>query len=168
MGTQKSINPGFNRKDKKLFWQHDIQWLKDSVPQTGDIILINNGAMRGEDGLPHPEEKSMGFGSAYTDVLELSLPEKEDGSYDWAGDVVTTWSFKASPAQAIFAPFMSGVDRTPGGNTVMALGHNKRIIEVTPEGEIVADFRVPGPGNTFRVRRYGFDFPGLPESLANR
>ena len=153
--------PSFNRKDKVLYWQHDMQWLKDSVPHTGDIILINNGAMRGSDALPNPDEKSMGFGSAYTDILEVSLPRNEDGTYDWDGEVEITWSYKGDPPQDMFAPFMSGVDRTPSGNTVFAFGHNKRIMEVTPEGEVVADFRVPGPGNTFRVRRYGFDYPGL-------
>ncbi len=56
---------------------------------------------------------------------------------------------------------MSGIQRTPSGNTVFAFGHSKRVIEVTPEGEVMADFRVPGPGNTFRVRRYEFDYPGL-------
>ena len=154
-------NPTFNREDKKSFWQHDVQWLNDSVPHTGDILFINNGAMRGVDGLPNPNEKRMGFGTGYTEILELSLPTNEDGTYDWDGEVVTTWSYKGDPPQAMFAPFMSGVDRTPSGNTVFAFGHNKRIIEVTPEGEVVADFRPPGPGNLFRVRRYGFDYPGL-------
>ncbi|MEM7032777.1 MAG: aryl-sulfate sulfotransferase [Chloroflexota bacterium] len=154
-------NPTFMREDKQLYWQHDIQWMSKSRPHTGDIILINNGAMRGLNGLPNPAEKSMGFRYAYTDILELSLPITEGGTYNWEGDVVTTWSYKGDPPEAMFAPFMSGVDRTPSGNTVFAFGHNKRIIEVTPEGEVVADFRVPGSGNTFRVRRYGFDHPGL-------
>ncbi|MFK7801707.1 MAG: hypothetical protein AB8G95_08765, partial [Anaerolineae bacterium] len=36
--------PTFQHKDKKLFWQHDVQWLdgKDA-PTTGDILVINNG-----------------------------------------------------------------------------------------------------------------------------
>jgi len=117
--------------------------------------------MRGLDGLPNGEEKRMGFGSAYTDILEVILPRHDDGSYDWDGEVEITWSYKGNPPEDMFAPFMSGVDRTPSGNTVFAFGHNKRIMEVTPEGEVVADFRVPGAGNTFRVRRYGFDYPGL-------
>ncbi len=142
-------------------WQHDIQWLDKSRPHTGDIILINNGAMRGLDGLPNMAEKSMGFRYAYTNILELALPMNEDGTYNWDGDVVTTWSYKGDPPESMFAPFMSGVDRTPSGNTVFVFGHNKRIIEVTPEGEVVADFRMPGPGNTFRIRRYGFDHPGI-------
>ena len=82
---------------------------------------------------------------------------------DGDGEVVTTWSYKGDPPEGMFAPFMSGVDRTPSGNTVFAFGHNKRVIEVTPDGEVVADFRIPGPGNTFRVRRYPFDFPGLKQ-----
>ncbi|MEM7114636.1 MAG: aryl-sulfate sulfotransferase [Chloroflexota bacterium] len=154
-------NPTFAREDKILYWQHDAQWSTDDVPHTGEILLINNGAMRGTDGLPNPNEKSMGLGSAYTDVLEITLPKTADGSYDWDGDVVINWSFKGDPPESMFAPFMSGCDRTPSGNTVFIFGHNKRIIEVTPEGEVVADFFPPGPGRTFRTRRYGFDYPGL-------
>ncbi|MEM7128438.1 MAG: hypothetical protein AAF702_19045 [Chloroflexota bacterium] len=56
---------------------------------------------------------------------------------------------------------MSGCDRTPNANTVISQGHNKRFIEVTLDGEVVADFRFLGPGNLFRVQRYGFDYPGL-------
>ena len=124
-------------------------------------MVINNGAMRGADGKPNPEEKRMGFSTAYTEVLELNLPMRPDGTYDWDGEAETAWSFKADPPQSMFAPFMSGCDRTPSGNTVISLGHNKRFIEVTAEGEVVADFRYPGPGNLFRVRRYGHDYPGL-------
>lgn len=154
-------NPIFNRKDKQLFWQHDAQWLTDDVPHTGEILLINNGAMRGLDGLPNPDEKSMGLGSAYTNILEITLPKKADGSYDWDGDVVVNWSFKGDPPEDMFAPFMSGCDRTPSGNTIFIFGHDKRIIEVTPAGKVVADFIPPGPGRTFRTRRYGHDYPGL-------
>ncbi|MEM7112029.1 MAG: aryl-sulfate sulfotransferase [Chloroflexota bacterium] len=154
--------PTYQHADKKLFWQHDVQWLDDSKPHTGDILVINNGAMRGADGLPNPDETRMGFGTAYTEVLELILPTNDDG-YDWDGEVEKAWSYKADPPQSMFAPFMSGCDRTPSGNTIISLGHNKRFIEVTSAGEVVADFRFPGPGNLFRVRRYGFDYPGLAE-----
>lgn len=156
-------SPTYQHPDKKLFWQHDVQWLDDTKPHTGDILCINNGAMRGADGLPNPNETRMGFGTAYTEVLELILPTNADGTYDWDGDVETVWSYKADPPQSMFAPFMSGCDRTPSGNTIISLGHNKRFIEVTPDGDVVADFRFPGPGNLFRVRRYGFDYPGLTQ-----
>ncbi len=154
--------PTYQREGKKLFWQHDVQWLdRKDAPTSGDITVINNGAMRGADGKPNPNEMQMGFSTAYTEVLELNLPMKADGTYEWDGEVETVWSYKADPPQSMFAPFMSGCDRTPSGNTVISLGHNKRFIEVTAEGEVVADFRFPGPGNLFRVRRYSHDYTGL-------
>ncbi|MEM7348252.1 MAG: aryl-sulfate sulfotransferase, partial [Chloroflexota bacterium] len=153
--------PTFNRQDKLLYWQHDVQWLTDDLPHTGEILVTNNGAMRGLDTYPNPDEKSMGFGSAYTEVLEVTFPTTSEGAYDWEGEVTIDWSFKGDPPEAMFSPFMSGADRTPSGNTVFIFGHNKRIIEVTPEGEVVADFVPPGPGRAFRVRRYGYDYPGL-------
>ena len=159
--TTRDDPPTYQYKDKQLFWQHDVQWLNASKPHTGDILLINNGAMRGKDGRPNPNETRMGFGTAYTEVLELILPSNSDGTYDWNGEVKIAWSYKADTPQTMFAPFMSGCDRTPSGNTIISLGHNKRFIEVTPAGEVVADFRFPGPGNLFRVRRYAHDYSGL-------
>ncbi|MEM8856687.1 MAG: aryl-sulfate sulfotransferase [Chloroflexota bacterium] len=154
--------PTYQKEGKQLFWQHDVQWLDGKgAPTTGDIMVINNGAMRGADGKPNPDETRMGFGTAYTQVLELKFPLLPDGTYDWDGEVETAWSYKGDPPQSMFAPFMSGCDRTPSGNTIISLGHNKRFIEVTAEGEVVADFRYPGPGNLFRVRRYGHDYSGL-------
>ena len=46
-------------------------------------------------------------------------------------------------------------------HTVTALGYNKRIREVTPEGEAVLDFKPGGPGRTFRVVPIHADHPGL-------
>ena len=155
-------NPTFQHKDKKLYW-HDVQWLDDTankpVPHTGEYSRDQLWGFAWRDGLPNPGETHMGFGTAYTEVLELTLPTKANGTYDWNGEVEMTCSYKADPPQEMFAPFMSGCDRTLSGDTIISLGHNKRFM--TSEDEVVADFCFSRTGNLFRVRRYGFDCPGL-------
>ena len=56
---------------------------------------------------------------------------------------------------------MSGANRLPNGNTLVVNSYVKRIFEVTPEGDLVLDYEVPGPGRIFRVYKYPPDYPGL-------
>ena len=124
-------NPTFQHKDKKLYW-HDVQWLDDTankpVPHTGEYSRDQLWGFAWRDGLPNPGETHMGFGTAYTKVLELTLPTKANGTYDWNGEVEMTCSYKADPPQEMFAPFMSGCNHTLSGDTIISLGHNKRFM----------------------------------------
>jgi hypothetical protein len=49
------------------------------------------------------------------------------------------------------------------GNTIFVSAFDKRIIEVTPEGERVEDYRLPRNGRMDRVCKYPKDDPGLIE-----
>ncbi|MEM7111938.1 MAG: aryl-sulfate sulfotransferase [Chloroflexota bacterium] len=147
--------------DKALFWQHDVQWMDRSRPHSGDIMIFNNGAQRNADGTVNYNEKGLGFGTAYTEILELRLPFQPDGSFDWSKPVEISWGYNRDGSKGVFSPFMSSASRTPDGNTLLVLGYNKRLIEVTDQGETVLDYRLGGPGRIYRALRYSADYPGL-------
>lgn len=152
---------------KILDWQHDISWIAKDVPHTGDVLIFNNGARRPGDDSPNPDPKRLSFThDGYSEILEVKLPVDADGQ--WASDCADplngaeiVWSYNADGSKDWFSPFMSGARRRPNGNTVSALGYNKRIREVTPQGEAVLDFLPGGPGRTFRVVPVAADHTGL-------
>jgi len=101
-----------------------------------------------------------------SELLELSLPVDDAGNWTWDLDdplngATITWSFNADGTAGLFSPFMSGARRCANGNTAMAQGYDKRIREVTPDGELVLDFTPGGVGRTFRVIPIAADHPGL-------
>ncbi|NNC80578.1 MAG: hypothetical protein HKN94_10545 [Acidimicrobiales bacterium] len=151
---------------KTLYWQHDPHWLRADRPRTGDVLIFNNGARRLADGSPNPDEKGMGFGHAYTELLEVRFPRAADGSYTWAADdplngAEITWSYNRDNSRGLFSPFMSSAQRTPNGNTLVVQGYDKRIRELTPEGDTVLDYRLGGPGRIYRVLPYAADDPAI-------
>lgn len=163
----RSAYGGGPEADKILDWQHDIHWIPDDVPRTGDVLIFNNGARRPGDDSPNPHPDRLSFGKkAYSEILEVSLPVDDEGTWTWDEDdplngATITWDYNADGSRDWFSPFMSGARRRPNGNTVTALGYNKAIREVTLEGEAVLDFKPGGPGRTFRVVPIAVDHPGL-------
>ena len=104
----------------------------------------------------------MDFENSYTDLLEVRLPARADGSYDAGRRARSCLVVEPGCAdEDYFSPFMSGWDRMPNGNTIFVNGHNKQVIEVTPSGERVLDYLVPQNGRKYRVYKYPVDYPGL-------
>jgi hypothetical protein len=84
------------------------------------------------------------------------------------------WS--CQPWRASFQSlFISGVQRLPNGNTLVCSGAPGRVFEVTPDGQVVWDWKSPFtaeegeegdelkryPTAVFRVLRYAPDHPGI-------
>ena len=84
-GNPFAYGKGRKAEDRKLFQQHDIQWIDAGLPGAGNIILYNNrnNVIR-EDQIAEDE---------YSSILELKLPLLEDGSYDWNADVEIVWQY---------------------------------------------------------------------------
>ena len=157
-------NPSTTRSgtldDATLYWQHDARWITEGLPGAGNLLVYNNGTKRKLDGTFDPE-LGMDFENSYTDLLEVRLPVRADGSYDTGREPELVWSWNLDAEEDYFSPFMSGWDRLPNGNTIFVNGHNKQIIEVTPAGERVLDYMVPENGRKYRVYKYPVDYPGI-------
>ena len=166
-----SSHKGGPQSDKILDWQHDAHWIPEGLPGAGNALVFNNGARRPNDTSHNPSPERLSFqNDGYSELLEVRLPVDEDGQYTWDLDdplngAEIVWEYNADGSAGWFSPFMSGARRRHNGNTVSALGYNKRTREVTPEGETVLDFLPGGPGRTFRVVPLAQDHPGVAEVL---
>ncbi len=149
-------------EDQVLFWQHDAYFLPDDVPHQGDILVFNNGMRRDAEGMSDYGQICMGMLSgAYSDVLEITSPRDPDGKVEMGQPPTINWNFNSDAGVDFYSPFMSNARRLPNDNTIMVQACNKRIVEVTPDGEIVLDFKFSGPGRIFRVYKYPPDYAGI-------
>ncbi len=100
----------------------------------------------------------------------------ESGAF---GSAEPIWTYTATDPTSFFAPFISGASRLASGNTLINSGPQGRFFEVTPEGEIVWEYRDPYSGQVrmpdgslphpvdeftyavFRATRASADHPGL-------
>jgi hypothetical protein len=125
-------------KDQKLFGQHNSHWIDKGLPGEGHVLIFNNGMMR--------------TGGAYSSVDEIALPGTEPGRYEQApgkafGPDTPLWTYTAPRRIDFYAPFISGAQRLPNGNTLICSGTNGTVFEVTPKGETVWKFVNPDRGD---------------------
>ncbi len=123
--------------DKQLFGQHNALWIPDGWPNAGNVTVFNNGGERADGN--------------WSSVVEIVPPIDEKGSYPLAdgapfGPAAPLWTYAAPDKQSFFAPFVSGAQRLPGGNTFVCSGPQGRYFEVTPDGTIVWEYRAPFRG----------------------
>ncbi|MBC7255981.1 MAG: aryl-sulfate sulfotransferase [Chloroflexi bacterium] len=119
---------------------------KPHMLPNGNILIFDNGTSRG-----------------WSRVIELDPVENR-----------IVWEYTGTPRESFFSPAISGAQRLPNGNTLICEGgpgHNyfggdARIFEVTPEKEIVWEFRNPFRGfingrehtNVYRAMRYDEEY----------
>lgn len=166
--------------DRKLFGQHNPQWIAKGSPGAGNVLIFNNGDTR-PDGM-------------YSSIEEVQTPVGTSGGY--AAPTSTSasfapanavWVYKANPTTSFFANRISGAQRLPNGNTLICEGTKGKFFEVTQAGTVVWEYRNPvgtsGPTaqgsavmgqNMFRSLRYAPTYeaftgrtltPGAPVEL---
>ena len=150
--------------ERRLLGQHHVQWIPEGHLGAGNLIVFNNGA--------RPREHSS--------VDEWWAPRDASGRYPreegrpW-GPAEADWSYEAENPEDLYSAFISGVQRLPNGNTLVCAGAQGRVLEVTPDGEVMWDWHSPFvpdpeeveeesrefPTSLFRATRYASDHPGI-------
>jgi len=103
-------------RDPMMGGQHDPQLLDN-----GNILVFDNGTQRRHNGvLP------------FSRIIEINPTTSE-----------IVWSYEDVPSFAFYSPQISGVQRLPGGNTLVCEGLRGRIFQVTPQGEVVWEYINP-------------------------
>jgi hypothetical protein len=158
--------------DRRLFAQHDAQWIEPGLPGAGNILVFNNGPGR-PDGL-------------YSSVDEIVPPADSSGNYSLTpgqayGPVEQTWIYTAANPTDFYSAIMGGALRLPNGNTLIDESVSGTFFEVTPQAETVWKYVNPvtaegpltqgasipdfGPfalaNIAFRAERYAPDYVGL-------
>jgi hypothetical protein len=123
-------------KDRRLFNQHDAQWIPAGIPGEGRVLVFNNGSGRSD--------------GDYSSADEIILPVNREGQYERQpgaafGPDAAAWSYSAPHKTEFFAAFMGGSQRLPNGNTLVSTGVGGVVFEVTPDKKIVWRYVIPAP-----------------------
>ncbi|MFT5152303.1 MAG: hypothetical protein ACI841_002301, partial [Planctomycetota bacterium] len=154
--------------DKRLFFQHNPEWIEGGKKGELRLTVFNNGGGRS--------------GGDFSSVDELVLPfdPKRGFQRDRSaafGPQEPAWSY--SDQGNFFSAFISGANRLPNGNTLICSGAPGRIFEVTHAKEIVWEYLNPFGGDItgdsnggnapplalFRATRIAPNHPGLKGRL---
>jgi hypothetical protein len=142
--------------DRKLFSQHDAQWIEPGLLGEGNILVFNNG--RGRPG------------GDYSSVDEIAPPVDSNGSYykepnTAFGPENPVWSFYADNPSDFFAINLAGAQRLSNGNTLICDGPHGLFFEITSHKETVWTYlnQIPSliDNHVFKIHRYSPDYPGL-------
>lgn len=138
-----------------LFEIHDTHWIADDLPGAGRLLIFNNGVGRG-----------------YSSADEIETPIDENGNYILSADGTygprdPVWTFGETAGPNFFTRTAGAAHRLPNGNTMLCISNANRVVEVTPEREIVWSLNLgagEAGGYTFRATRFALDSPQLAKT----
>lgn len=144
-----------------IIGQHHAHIIPKGLPGEGNLLLFDNGGFSGygEESAGCLAGKSQ-LRRHYSRVLEIN-------PVTWK----IVWSYVASPIEVtagrLFSPLLGSVQRLENGNTLVTEGVFGRVMEVTPEHEVVweyindlpAPFEIMGTRNLiYRAYRVPYDY----------
>jgi len=179
---------------RQIGGNHDIQWIKEGLPGAGNLLLFNNGmsvprAQRDRDAQSEVVEINPYLGANgvvqehYVNPPEAGytfIPETDAaGRHPPVTRLVSNQVVAANrPMDSFVSYHSSGVQRLPNGNSLVSLARPGRLVELTPDDEVVWEYVIPvtanhgivttmitgvhtNTGGGWSPYRYAADHPGL-------
>lgn len=163
-GNPESYDKG-DANDRKLFGQHNIQFIPSGMPNAGKILIFNNGNTLGYTRIQIIDPPFDSNTNTYIYNNQAYGPDLPDWEYT---DPVDPTNF--------FAAFLSGVQQLPNGNFLICNGPQGTLFEVNNAGETVWRYQSPVGSNDllsdgqnpqdfetriFRALKYPSNYSGL-------
>lgn len=154
------VAPPFVGQDadlKPLDGIHHTHMIPKGLPGAGNIMVFDNG---GTD-KTYPTQNH-----SWSRVVEYNpLTKKKVWEFSSASAGMSPGMFGDD---YFFSPFISSAQRLPNGNTLICEGSTSRIIEVTPEHEVVWEYvnpynYVPYMKHTYTYRAYAVPYEWVPQ-----
>ncbi len=117
-----------------IYGQHHVHMIPKGLPGAGNILLFDNGSTGSNEELARRH---------YSRVLEFDPVRLEPvWEYSLAAGGLTLG------AHHFFSPYISAAQRLPNGNTLVTLGADGILQELTPDGALVWELVNPLPGSS--------------------
>lgn len=166
------IGPDFNASPelRRLGWiigQHHFHMIPKGLPGEGNLLVFDNGGWAGY-GMPNPGSV-LGAKNAQRDYSRVLEFDPVTLNIVWKLTPKELGHAIPTDASKFYSPYVSSVQRLPNGNTLIDEGSDGRIIEVTPEHEIVWEWISPyyshnekGPKSNMIYRAYRYPYSYVP------
>lgn len=140
------IGPDFNESEatKKLGWiigQHHFHMIPKGLPGEGNLLVFDNGG-EGGYGVPNPASPT-GNNNAHRDYSRVLEFDPITLEIIWQYTPLEAGNLLFTDASKFYSSYISSAQRLPNGNTLITEGSDGRLIEVTPEHEIVWEYINP-------------------------
>ena len=107
--------------------QHHPHLIPRGLPGAGNILVFDNGGTSGYGGDPASSRYSRG----YSRVLEFNPITLQ-----------VVWQYGSESGEdSFFSRYISSAQRLPNGNTLIDIGNESRLIEVTSDRQIVWEYQ---------------------------
>lgn len=163
------IGPDYNTKElRHLGWiigQHHAHMIPRGLPGEGNILIFDNGGWAGY-GAPNPGAPK-GIKNALRDYSRVLEIDPVSLKIIWQYTPIEAGFVHPVDSNRFYSPFISGAQRLPNGNTLITEGSGGRIIEVTPDHEIVWEYISPYWGKHMKInmvyRAYRVPYEWIPQ-----
>ena len=153
---------------KKLGWiigQHHAHMIPRGLPGEGNILVYDNGGWAGY-GAPNPGSPT-GIKNALRDYSRVLEFDPVSLDIVWQHTPKEAGLLHPTDSNRYYSPFISSAQRMPNGNTLITEGSGGRIIEVTPEHELVWEYISPYWGTMMHMnmvyRAYRVPYEWVPQ-----
>ena len=141
--------------DQKLFWNHEANWIDNNCPDSGKVMIFNNGYRR--------------IGPDYSSIEILVIPDSlrvnNTGTYD-PPQFFSTMVLDDS----LFITRIGGAFQLPDGSILASISLRNRIIEFDPGGGIVWQYETYSHLSVARkyyhFQNTGLEIKSMPVSAA--
>ena len=156
---------------KAIGWiigQHHAHMIPHTLPGGGNILVFDNGGWGGY-GVPNPGSRD-GSKNALRDYSRIIEFDPTTLEIVWKLTPKELGHAVPTDASKFYSPYVSSAQRLPNGNTLVDEGSDGRLIEVTPDHEIVWEWICPyyshneeGPRNNMVYRAYRYPYSYVPQ-----
>jgi hypothetical protein len=158
------LGPDFDTDEatRKIGWiigQHHFHLIPKGLPGEGDFLVFDNGGAGGY-GAPNPASGD-GRNNAVRDYSRVLQFDPVSLEIRWQYTPVEAGSLLFTDASKFYSSYISSAQRLPNGNTLITEGSDGRLIEVTPDHEIVWEYINPYYFEIGRKHKPEADFKGL-------
>ncbi len=146
----------------QIIGQHHAHMIPKGLPGEGNILIFDNGGWGGY-GAPNPATATGNKNATrdYSRILEIDPVTME---IVWQCRPMDLGYLQPYLADHFYSCYISSAQRLPNGNTLITEGSDGRLIEVTPDYEIVWEYICPYVGTNlptnmiYRAYRYPYDY----------
>jgi len=164
------IGPDYDRTPalKKLGWiigQHHAHMIPRGLPGEGNILVFDNGGFAGY-GAPNPGSPT-GHNNALRDYSRVIEFDPVTLEIIWQYTYFEAGYLNRMCRYSFYSPLISSAQRLPNGNTFITEGSGGRMIEVTPQHELVWEYVSPYYGmdvkSNYVYRAYRVPYEWVPQ-----